>query len=224
MMLFRSAVKQICRRHGYHASFMCRPKLPNVMSSGWHLHQSLRDRKTAPMRSSRMTTAAVAARPAFPRRAARACARGGGVHHADHQRLQALSRLFAGARPRDLGPRQSRRDGAGARAARRCGDASGEPHRRAGGQSLSLHGLADRHAGLDGIARKLDPGPSADTPYETQAPLLPKIARRGARRVARRRRASAKVSARAFIDYYRAHQGSAEFDALPKEAPDASRK
>ena len=40
MMLFRSAVKQICRRHGYHATFMCRPKLPNVLSSGWHLHQS----------------------------------------------------------------------------------------------------------------------------------------------------------------------------------------
>ena len=44
MMLFRSAVKQICRRQGYHASFMCRPKLPNMMSSGWHLHQSLRDK------------------------------------------------------------------------------------------------------------------------------------------------------------------------------------
>ena len=28
--------------------------------------------------------------------------------------------------------------------------------------------------GLDGVARKLDPGPSADTPYETKAPLLPK--------------------------------------------------
>lgn len=41
MVLFRSAVKQICQRHGYHATFMCRPALPNVMSSGWHLHQSL---------------------------------------------------------------------------------------------------------------------------------------------------------------------------------------
>ena len=41
MVLFRSAVKQVARRHGYHATFMCRPKLPNVMSSGWHLHQSL---------------------------------------------------------------------------------------------------------------------------------------------------------------------------------------
>src|SRR5262245_54459055 len=46
MVLFRSAVKQICRRHGLHATFMCRPLIPNVMSSGWHLHQSLIDRKT----------------------------------------------------------------------------------------------------------------------------------------------------------------------------------
>src|SRR4051812_22027395 len=41
MVLFRSAVKQIARRHGYHATFMCRPKLPNIFASGWHLHQSL---------------------------------------------------------------------------------------------------------------------------------------------------------------------------------------
>lgn len=40
---FRAAVRQICRRHGYHASFMCRPGLPNMMSNGWHLHQSLTD-------------------------------------------------------------------------------------------------------------------------------------------------------------------------------------
>lgn len=41
MVLFRSAAKQICRRHGYLASFMCQPKLPNFYSSGWHLHQSV---------------------------------------------------------------------------------------------------------------------------------------------------------------------------------------
>ena len=43
MILIRSAVKQTCRRHGAVASFMSRPRLPNVVSSGWHLHQSLRD-------------------------------------------------------------------------------------------------------------------------------------------------------------------------------------
>src|SRR6266478_1017168 len=46
MVLFRSAVKQTARRHGYHATFMCRPKLPNVFASGWHLHQSLVSRDT----------------------------------------------------------------------------------------------------------------------------------------------------------------------------------
>lgn len=46
LILFRSAVKQICRRNGYHATFMCRPALPNVFSNGWHLHQSLCKRDT----------------------------------------------------------------------------------------------------------------------------------------------------------------------------------
>ncbi|MDQ8044099.1 MAG: glutamine synthetase family protein [Solirubrobacteraceae bacterium] len=41
VLLFRSAVKQICKRHGYHATFMARPGLPNFFASGWHLHQSL---------------------------------------------------------------------------------------------------------------------------------------------------------------------------------------
>ncbi len=43
MVLFRNGVKQALRRAGYHASFMCRPPFQNIMSSGWHLHQSLVD-------------------------------------------------------------------------------------------------------------------------------------------------------------------------------------
>jgi len=43
MVLFRNGVTQALRRAGYHASFMCRPPFPNIMSSGWHLHQSLVD-------------------------------------------------------------------------------------------------------------------------------------------------------------------------------------
>src|SRR5262249_61373574 len=42
-VLFAKPVKQRGRRKGYLASFMSRPKLPNAMSSGWHLHQSLRE-------------------------------------------------------------------------------------------------------------------------------------------------------------------------------------
>ena len=41
MVLFRSAVQQALRRAGYHATFMCRPPFEHIMSSGWHLHQSL---------------------------------------------------------------------------------------------------------------------------------------------------------------------------------------
>jgi glutamine synthetase len=46
MVLFRNATKQALRRAGYHATFMCRPQFPNIVSSGWHLHQSLVDSKT----------------------------------------------------------------------------------------------------------------------------------------------------------------------------------
>jgi glutamine synthetase len=41
MVLFRSAASQALKRSGYHATFMCRPPFPQIMSSGWHLHQSL---------------------------------------------------------------------------------------------------------------------------------------------------------------------------------------
>ena len=46
LLLFRSAVKHLMRRHGLLASFMAKPALPNVYSSGWHLHQSLRNTET----------------------------------------------------------------------------------------------------------------------------------------------------------------------------------
>lgn len=40
-LLFRTAVKQLCRRAGLHASFMAVPKVEGVFPSGWHMHQSL---------------------------------------------------------------------------------------------------------------------------------------------------------------------------------------
>ena len=40
-LLFRSMVKQVCRRLGYHATFMARPAFPDFFASGWHVHQSL---------------------------------------------------------------------------------------------------------------------------------------------------------------------------------------
>lgn len=43
MMLFKVATKQVARRMGLHASFMCAPGLPGFYASGWHLHRSLLD-------------------------------------------------------------------------------------------------------------------------------------------------------------------------------------
>ena len=145
MVLFRSAVKQICHRHGYHATFMCRPKLPNVVASGWHLHQSIVSRangENAFMAKDRRR-GAERVRPLLSRRVVAARPRLDRVHDADHQWLQALPFLFAGAGSRDLGTRQSRRDDPRARRRRRSRDPAGKPDRRAGGQSLSLHGLAN---------------------------------------------------------------------------------
>jgi glutamine synthetase len=45
-LLLRTAIKQVCRRLGYHATFMARPAFPEFFPSGWHLHQSLRQAGT----------------------------------------------------------------------------------------------------------------------------------------------------------------------------------
>jgi len=50
----------------------------------------------------------------------------------------------------------------------RIGEPAANPYLYMASQILS---------GLDGVDRQLDPGPSADTPYETRADLLPKSLR-----------------------------------------------
>lgn len=46
MLLFRTQVKQLCARRGFHASFMTLPRLDSFDPSGWHLHQSVMAAKT----------------------------------------------------------------------------------------------------------------------------------------------------------------------------------
>lgn len=41
MIILRSTIKQLARRSGYHATFMCRPQIADSKASGWHLHQSI---------------------------------------------------------------------------------------------------------------------------------------------------------------------------------------
>ncbi len=46
VVLFRTATRQVCRRLGYAATFMCRPAFAGHFANGWHLHQSLADSAT----------------------------------------------------------------------------------------------------------------------------------------------------------------------------------
>ena len=178
MMLFRSAVKQSCRRRGLHATFMCRPKLPNMMSSGWHLHQSLRDRRDG--------TNAFMARAGAPDDGLLSAV----GHHflggllAHGRAAAAFStptingykryRAYALAPDRVIWGHDNR--GAMVRALGGPNDPATRLENRIGEPAANpyLYMASQVVAGLDGIARKLDPGPSADTPYETNAPLLPK--------------------------------------------------
>ena len=72
------------------------------------------------------------------------------------------------------------------------------------------------YAGLDGLAKKSDPGPSADTPYETQAPPLPKSLREALSALAADAAFKDSFGA-AFIDYF-IRLKTAEVDRFTAEA------
>jgi glutamine synthetase len=174
MILFRSAVKQICRRHGYHATFMCRPRIPNTVSSGWHLHQSLvsvKDGSNVFMPQSAGSNLSDIGHHYLA----------GLLSHA--QGSTALStptingykryRAYSLAPDRANWGRDNRgvmlrvlggMDDPATRIENRVGEPAANPY---------LYFASQVIAGLDGILRKLEPGESADSPYETPAAELP---------------------------------------------------
>jgi glutamine synthetase len=174
MILFRSAVKQICRRRGYHASFMCRPKLANVMSSGWHLHQSLRDRRSD-------ANAFMSADSEPLSRIGRNFLAGLLAHaHAAAAFTTPTINGYKRYRSYTLAPDRViwGRDNRGAmiRVLGGPGDPATRLENRVGEPAANpyLYMASQIVTGLDGIERMLEPGPSADTPYEAQALHLPK--------------------------------------------------
>jgi glutamine synthetase len=219
MILFRAATKQIARRNGMLASFMCRPALPHLFSSGWHLHQSLVKR------------------------------RGGGNAFAGdvreglsvaglHYLAGLLSHAAAGAafstptvngykryRPYTLAPDRAiwARDNRGCmirvlgepgqpdtRLENRIGEPAANPY---------LYVASQIYAGLDGIAERRDPGPSADTPYETKAPMLPNDLGQ-ALSALRASKTFKQAFGVPFVDYY-AHLKEAELARFKSEAGEA---
>lgn len=174
MILFRSAVKQVARRHGYHATFMCRPRIPNVMSSGWHLHQSLKSRATG--RNVFATDGNGLLSPTAKHFL------GGLLAEARAAAAFATPTLngYRRYRPNSLAPDRAiwgiDNRGVMLRALGTPGDSATRIENRVGEPAANpyLYMASQLAFGLHGIATQADPGPPADTPYETQAAPLPR--------------------------------------------------
>ena len=175
MVLFRSAVKQIARRHGYHATFMCRPKLPNVFASGWHLHQSI-----ALSGSGENAFMAKEGGELLSELGRRYLA--GLLKHARASTVFSTPTINGYKRYRSYSLAPDRaiwgKDNRGVmiRALGGTGDPATRLENRIGEPAANpyLYMAAQIVSGLDGVDLKLDPPPSADTPYETKAEFLPK--------------------------------------------------
>ncbi|MQA67403.1 MAG: glutamine synthetase [Alphaproteobacteria bacterium] len=173
-VLFRTATRQVCRRLGYFATFMCRPSFPGLCASGWHLHQSLADAGTgrnlfmpdsgeAPLSPLGMaylagllthaTPAAVFATPTvngFRRFQPNSLAPDRVTWSHDHR--GAMLRVLGGARD------------PATRFENRIGEPAANPYLFIASQIV---------AGLDGIERNAAPWPADDEPYEADRPRLP---------------------------------------------------
>jgi len=176
MVLLRTALKQVARRAGYLVTFMCKPGLPNVYSSGWHLHQSLRSRKNganAFVTRQRGAVISTVGKQYI----------GGLIEHAaascvfSNPTINGYKRLNANP----LAPNRAvwsvdnkaaclRLVGGGSDPITHIENRSGEP---AANPYLFIGSQIG--AGLDGLSNKLDPGPPLSDPYrQTDQPALPR--------------------------------------------------
>jgi glutamine synthetase len=182
---FRNGVKQALRRAGYHATFMCRPRFENVMSSGWHLHQSLADAQ------GHNAFALSGAQPGGATTQASSHMSGIGEHflaglleHASACAALATPTLngYGRYQPNALAPQHivwgvdnrgamlrvlGHGSGVGAAATRienRIGESAANPY---------LYMASQIAAGLDGMERQLQAPPAETEPYASRAAKLP---------------------------------------------------
>jgi len=171
VILTRSAIRQLARRTGYHATFMARPAGAETASTGWHLHQSLRDRHTGE---------AVFDDPQLMSPTARHFL-GGLLAHARGAAAFTTPTVngYKRYRPYSLAPDRVcwgadnkgamvRVVGGGQDSGVRLENRSGEP-----AANPYLYVAAQIVSGLDGLHRVLDPGPPVTDPYTATAPPLP---------------------------------------------------
>ena len=183
MVMFRSAAKQALLRAGYHATFMCRPPFERIMSSGWHLHQSLVQLNSGANAFMRNAPA-----PGTTERDAQHSLSATGEHylagllaHARGSCVFAAPSInaYARFRPKAMAPQAVLwgKDNRGAmlRVVGQAGDAATRIENRIGEPMANpyLYIASQIHAGLDGLQRQLPALPATETPYGSDAPLLP---------------------------------------------------
>ncbi|MBM3644782.1 MAG: glutamine synthetase [Alphaproteobacteria bacterium] len=173
MVLFRNTVKQVAAREGYHATFMCRPRIANGMSSGWHLHQSLVDRATG---------GNAFVDPAAPLSASGLHFMGGLLAKARAATALACPTINAYRRFKAFSLAPDRavwgRDNRGAmlRLLGGPGDPATHIENRIGEPAANpyLYMASQVICGLAGLESRRDPGPSSDAPYGAAATPLPR--------------------------------------------------
>ena len=175
MVLFRSAVQQALRRAGYHATFMCRPPFEQIMSSGWHLHQSL-----VHLDSGRNAFMRDASAPDSSMREAGHTLSdlgshylAGLLHHAKGMTVMCTPTAngFGRFRPNALAPQSILwgfdNRGAMLRVIGGAGDAATRIENRLGEPAANpyLYMAAQIHAGLSGLAQDLSAPLATESPY-----------------------------------------------------------
>lgn len=176
MVLLRSTIKQLARRDGYHATFMCRPQIPDSKSSGWHLHQSLITAGAEPGRNLFVPGDGEGPISAIGRHFI-----AGQLAHARAACVFANPTIngYKRFQPYSMAPDRIAwaRDNRGAmiRLVGAAEDGSTHLENRIGESAANpyLYMASQLHSGLAGIDGALPLGPSADDPYATEAGPLP---------------------------------------------------
>lgn len=186
--LCRAAIRQLCRRAGYLATFMARPAGSRGASTGWHLHQQLRDRVG---RSAFTPPEGTQSADSVAPGSASVCDilspvggwyLGGLLAHAPAAAVFTTPTVngYKRFRPMSLAPDRINwgidNRGAMIRAIGGPGIESTRLENRSGEPAANpyLYVASQVVCGLDGIARRLDPGPPAEEPYRLTAPRLPR--------------------------------------------------
>jgi glutamine synthetase len=173
VVLFRSAVKQICQRRGLLATFMCRPGLPNFFSSGWHLHESLISRDDGVNAFASDDDWLSATGRHFV---------AGLLEHSMPMAMFATPTVngYKRFRPYSFAPDRVcwalENRGALVRVQGAPGDTNSHVEMRMGEPTANpyLYIAANIAAGLDGVRRQLDPPPPVEAdPYATRNAMLP---------------------------------------------------